>query len=316
MKFSEWKGGPGPLGWILGMAVLTGAAWAGDPAAPPAPSDGPELVAFASGDGGLCLRLEGGPAFGVGRLLLWEGAGPGGARAAQMIRLGSDGSWSERWPAAAARAVGGWSARAEVRGGPPMASTWGVQVTATIGLPPAGSAPPSVWQRGDVLINEFMKDPAFVSDSKGEWIELYNATDHVVNIEGWVLRDRGSNYHLIVNGGQRIELTPGEHFVLGINDDPLLNGGVVVDYRYSSFTLSNGADEVLLYNRGGLLIDQIEYDDGVQWPDSAGRSISLSAAAQNAAANDLGANWCHSSVALGGSNPDQGTPGLPNDPCR
>ena len=99
--------------------------------------------------------------------------------------------------------------------------SFGFQVTATVSLPGAGARPPVVHQRGDVLITEFMKDPAFVSDSKGEWIELYNASDKVVNIEGWVIRDFGTNEHLIQNGGARIELAPGVNELDEVLDDAM-----------------------------------------------------------------------------------------------
>ena len=39
------------------------------------------------------------------------------------------------------------------------------------------------------MINEIHLDPNAVSDTVGEWLELYNATDATVDLNGWVLRD-------------------------------------------------------------------------------------------------------------------------------
>ena len=53
----------------------------------------------------------------------------------------------------------------------------------------------------DVVINEAMINPDAVSDTYGEWVELYNNADTAVDINEWVIKDADSNYHLINNGG-------------------------------------------------------------------------------------------------------------------
>lgn len=170
-------------------------------------------------------------------------------------------------------------------------------------------------QHGAVVITELMKDPNFVTDTRGEWIELHNALPWRVNIEGWKLTDDAGNQVVLSNGGLGMRMLPGDYLVLGSNGDPAQNGGVVVDFVYPSFSLGNGADQIMLVKPDGTLIDRVDYDDGVAWPDDAGRSISLSGGVLDALQNDDGAQWCPGSAPWNGTNPDLGSPGLPNPVC-
>ncbi|MDH4069800.1 MAG: lamin tail domain-containing protein, partial [Ignavibacteria bacterium] len=52
-----------------------------------------------------------------------------------------------------------------------------------------------------VVINEIMQNPESVGDGDGEWFELFNTGNDPVDIEGWTIRDDGSNTHVIQNGG-------------------------------------------------------------------------------------------------------------------
>lgn len=170
-------------------------------------------------------------------------------------------------------------------------------------------------QYGFVVVTEFMKDPTQVSDTAGEWVELTNIAPYRINLEGLVLSDDGSNAHLIFNGGAGLWFLPGERLVLGRNEDPNANGGVDVDYAYSSFTLSNSDDQIILTGPGGRLLDRVDYDNGVLWPDTSGQSISLAPGFEDAVGNDDPAHWCHASSFVGLGSGDAGTPGLPNDVC-
>lgn len=170
-------------------------------------------------------------------------------------------------------------------------------------------------QHGAVVITEFMKDPNFVTDTRGEWIEIYNALPWRVNIEGWKLTDDAGNQAVLANGGLGLRLMPGEYMVLGNNDDPAQNGDVVVDCVYPGFVLGNGADQIMLVKPNGTLIDRVDYDDGVLWPDLAGRSVSLTGSVLDAVQNDDGSLWCPGGAPWSGTNPDMGSPGLPNAIC-
>lgn len=170
-------------------------------------------------------------------------------------------------------------------------------------------------QTGAVVITEFMKDPAAVTDTKGEWIEIYNASPWRVNLDGCVLTDDSGSQHVISTGGAGLRFLPGRYLVLGNNADSTTNGGVHIDYAYSGFGLGNAADQIILSRGDGTVLDRVDYDDGVLWPDTGGRSISVKLSARDAHQNDSGPNWCHSSTPLSPTNTDTGTPGADNDAC-
>ena len=176
-------------------------------------------------------------------------------------------------------------------------------------------APPPA--AGQIVITEFMKDPASVADADGEWVELYNTTPTAIDLEGWTLRDDGGQAVVIVNGGYGLFVAPHGYLVLASNSAASANGGVSAqyDYDWTSFKLDNADDEIVLEAPGGLEVDRVMYDDGFIWPDSAGHSISLSGSFLDALANDDGNHWCHGSLPLGAANPDTGTPNAANEIC-
>ena len=166
-----------------------------------------------------------------------------------------------------------------------------------------GGAPPVP----KIVINEIMQNPAAVGDSAGEWFELYNAGSGDVDINGWTIKDNGSDNQVINNGGP-LTIAAGGYLVLGINADSATNGGAPVDYQYSSFFLANGDDEVILVDAAGVEVDRVEYDGGPAFPDPNGASMSLEDPALD---NNVGANWCTSTTPFGDG--DRGTPGALNN---
>ncbi len=172
-------------------------------------------------------------------------------------------------------------------------------------------------QSGQVVITEFLKDPTFVTDTKGEWIEVWNALPWRCNLDGWTLSDDGGASHTLSSGGTTsLIMRPGERFVLGINGDTTQNGGVSVRYVYSGFSLNNtSADQIVLTKPDGTLVDRVDFDN-VNFPHTAGRSIQLNENFRDVYNNDDPGQWCHSQSNWNASNPDTGTPGMPNDPCQ
>jgi hypothetical protein len=161
---------------------------------------------------------------------------------------------------------------------------------------------------GDVIINEIMQNPAAVSDSAGEWFELYNPTTNEIDIEGWTIRDDDIDNHVIANGGPLV-IPAGGYLVLGNNTDQATNGGAPVAYSYgSSWFLSNSGDEVIILDNALTEIDRVEYDGGPSFPDPNGASMALRDPALD---NNAGGNWCTSITSFGDG--DFGTPGGLND---
>ena len=161
---------------------------------------------------------------------------------------------------------------------------------------------------GDVIINEIMQNPSAVSDSAGEWFELFNPTDSDIDIDGWTIEDNDFDSHVINNGGPLI-IPAGGFLVLGNNGDPSTNGGVIVAYEYGAgWFLSNGADEVVLLDENLTEINRVEYDGGPVFPDPNGASMALKDPTLD---NGIGDNWCTSSTPFGDG--DLGTPGSANN---
>jgi len=153
-----------------------------------------------------------------------------------------------------------------------------------------------------LVINEIMQNPAAVADAAGEWIEITNISNENISLNGLILMDNGGEEHVISDND--LVVAPDGFVVLGANDDPTQNGGVTVDYAYSSFTLSNLWDEVILAHPSGIIIDYVYYDNGTTFPDENGKSMML---LEPTLDNSLGENWIAADVAFGVG--DYGTPG-------
>ena len=158
----------------------------------------------------------------------------------------------------------------------------------------------------NIIITEIMQNPDSTSDSNGEWLELYNATNNSVDINGWTIKDNGSNSHTITNGGP-LTIAPYGYMILGIKKDTSINGNVAVDYQYNSFSLGNSDDEVILTLNNGTTVDSVAYDGGPNWPDPTGASMVFTG---NASDDNSDYNfWSTSLLAWPGSAGDFGSPG-------
>ena len=165
--------------------------------------------------------------------------------------------------------------------------------------------PPASAQK--IVITEFLANPAAVTDANGEWLELYNDSPNTIDLAGWTLRDEGQDDHVIVGP---LTIAPGAYLVLARKADPLTNGGVIVDYNYSGFSLSNQDDEILLLDAQGLLVDRVAYTSA--WKVSPGNSFALSSPSAD---NALLGSWCTVQTPWLNSAGDNGSPGEANAAC-
>ena len=158
----------------------------------------------------------------------------------------------------------------------------------------------------DLVISEVMQNPNAVDDSNGEWFEVYNNGVTAINMNGYTLLDLGSNSHVIVSD---LIVNPNEYVVLGCNDDPTQNGGVLLHYVYtwSTFILSNLDDEIIIQDAALNEITRIEYDGGHLWPNPTGASMYYNMAGVDE--NDP-THWFEETTDTYGDG-DYGTPGGP-----
>ncbi|WP_299519989.1 lamin tail domain-containing protein [Winogradskyella sp.] len=156
----------------------------------------------------------------------------------------------------------------------------------------------------EVIISEVMQNPAAVDDTAGEYFEVYNAGNMPVDLIGWTISDNGTNSHVI---GSSVIIAPYDFAVLGNNSDFATNGNVNVDYEYSSFTLGNSDDEIILTDALSNEIDRVEYDGGPDWPDPDGAAMVYTGS--DIQDNNDSSLWAAATFSQDIS-PDFGSPGL------
>lgn len=162
---------------------------------------------------------------------------------------------------------------------------------------------------GDLVITEIMPNPDAVSDSNGEFFEVYNTTSMPIEMQGFIIKDDGSDSHQIASS---VIVPAGGYSVFVNNLDQATNGGIVGDYQYSGFLATT--DELVL-ECAGTEIDRVNWTSS--WPLGVGASMVFDPAlldgSNDATENNLMANWCQSTTTYGAG--DLGTPGAANDIC-
>ena len=107
----------------------------------------------------------------------------------------------------------------------------------------------------DLLINEIMADPSPVVDlPEYEYMELYNTLSHSVNLNAWILQI-GSSEKVFGN----ITIEAGGYLILAKDDasdsfEPYGNF-----YGFSSFSLTNSGQDLVLVSKEGLEISAVSY---------------------------------------------------------
>lgn len=125
-------------------------------------------------------------------------------------------------------------------------------------------------QPGNLILSEFMADPVSLSDTQGEWLELFNTTPGDIDLRGMTLSDDGSNLHVISAANPVV--APGRGYVLlGRSGSIDGTGQIVVDYVYGGFTLNNTSDQIVL-SQGAQELLRLDYTAAMVAP---GRSTEL-----------------------------------------
>jgi hypothetical protein len=164
---------------------------------------------------------------------------------------------------------------------------------------------------GDLLITEIMYNPSALSDTEGEWFEIYNASGQSIDIFELVIKKESVVQHII---NEHILIEPQQYLALGRS----LNASSNISYVYGSdLTLTNTEDEIELANYGsdgtdGQPISIVNY--GITgFPNGTGASLNLDLNAFDVDLAQLGENWCISTAVY--DTGDLGSPGSTNEIC-
>ena len=181
----------------------------------------------------------------------------------------------------------------------------------------ANGSTPRAPQKGELVIHELMIDPSAVLDADGEWVELYNNTNDVLDLAYHRLADDNKDDSTIksVYPGS-LEVEPGDYLVICANEDYFDNGGAdchgTITYETwgGGFAMSNAGDEVILLSPNGAEIDSFSY--GVNFA-MAGVAMGLADDSISTTENDSEDNWCDQVSMM--KSGDEGTPNRDNNLC-
>jgi hypothetical protein len=164
-----------------------------------------------------------------------------------------------------------------------------------------------------LVISEIMQNPFAAGETYGEWFEVYNPGDVDVDLNGWTIRDDDSDHHKI-DAPDGLVVPAGGYAVLGRSLDEDRNGGAGVDYSFEgAMAIVNKADEIVLVDRLGLVVDRVAWDTAAGWWVRNGAAMELR---DLDADNGIAASWCVAGPQFGGGpegRGDLGTPGAAND---
>ena len=154
-----------------------------------------------------------------------------------------------------------------------------------------------------VVINEINYNSLEINDA-GDWIELYNPSDNIIDLSDWVFTDSDIEGGYLFPSGTTIS---GKGFLIVARDImkfEMQNSEVEHLVGNFGFGLSSSGDDLRIYNSTQTLIDSVQYDSSDPWPEMAdglGYTLELKAPNLN---NALAENWAS-------INP-QGSPGKKN----
>lgn len=169
-------------------------------------------------------------------------------------------------------------------------------------------------QDGDLVVSEFMADPAG-EDTGKQYIEIYNAAGRDVDIGGLTV------FHSFIDGSRLRAMTleagkilAGGYFVAGDTGDDVNARPAYINYGYGTrlgaLRHENG---VIGLRCGSRVIDQVSYVSS-----EPGHARELDGALFPASvATRSDTTWCNATKPLGELQPGQnfGTPGQPNGLC-
>jgi hypothetical protein len=140
-----------------------------------------------------------------------------------------------------------------------------------------------------LVISEFMADPeGSATDASGEWVEVFNNTNEVIDLNGYFLAS-GSSRHEITSSVP-VPVPAGGFAVLCRNADGEANGGITCDYAYTGVALNNsGSDDIVLLDPLDNVLDEVVY--GSAWVSTGISTVYLGSPNGD---NSILDNWAES----------------------
>ncbi len=156
---------------------------------------------------------------------------------------------------------------------------------------------------GDVVITEFLANPAAASDADAEWVEIYVRAD--VDLNGLAIGKAVDDAAVVIADLDCVRATAGSYLVFAKDEDPASNGGLPPVAGVFDLALANGSG-ALWVGVGGTELDT------VTWTTAAdGAASSLDPDFIDPAGNDDPGHFCAATTPYGDG--DLGTPGTAND---
>jgi PKD repeat protein len=135
-----------------------------------------------------------------------------------------------------------------------------------------------------LVISEIMYNPPESGTDSLEFIEIYNADDISVDLEGFYFSE-GVEFTF-----PAYTLNPGSYFLIAVDSVIFENFFGMPAWQFNG-GLGNNGERITLNNNFGMLVDSVNYDDVAPWPESPdgnGPSLSLCDPGLD---NGLGENW-------------------------
>ncbi|HMV65643.1 MAG TPA: hypothetical protein PKA64_02240 [Myxococcota bacterium] len=163
---------------------------------------------------------------------------------------------------------------------------------------------------GDLVITELMLRPETCGAAVGQYIELYNASDRRVVLDGLLISD-GAGFASL---DRTLQMPVDSYAYLGAGDfsTHCYLGGVLPNATWGSQLVIQVGEELSV--GGGTPYEVLDAVATAELDPDRGVAKELSGDHQDAASNDLPAQWCNATVPITGSF-DRGTPGVRNVTC-
>lgn len=137
----------------------------------------------------------------------------------------------------------------------------------------------------EIVITEIMYNPPESGSDSLEFVELYNASAQVIDLEG-IYFSAGFEYTF-----PALTMQPQEYLVVSLNADAMQNTFGVSSYQWTNGGLKNSGELIEIRDIHDQIIDYVDYDDNLPWDtlaDGFGPSLTFCNPTLD---NALAENW-------------------------